>query len=413
MKNRISNILAILVLVAIVIFLAADVGFSLYRPDRLNDALPSCQLQVISGEVTVMKKDGLSWLKASDGMALEPGSRVRTSDGAHASLIFSRGTTTKLEPGTDVVIASLGKSNGTDPDLITLRQQTGKTWNLVAKNDAGCDFRIKTSSADIVVHGTLFLTEVDDFGLTSVETVEGEVSVKARDEEVFVLAGEMTTVERGTSPSLPTQLPVPSSELVFTIDRPVAALITDPAGSSTGYLADNSLVNQIPGSRITGDRDLTESIRIRNARTGEYTVTLHGVTDASCLSMEGFVEGETAFFHSESIETSSAGDLIVKLRCDVLDGVLKNVSVLNTASEKEQPITVYTAAAITPADTEHLSSTSGASSRKPANFGESWDGVASGPEGPWARTNNLLQWLTIACTIVLMGSLYIFIRKRS
>jgi hypothetical protein len=413
LKNRISNTLAIIVLAIIVVFLAADVGYSLYQPDRLDDALPSCTLQIISGDVSIMKKDGISWLTASDGMALEPGSRVRTSDNAEASLIFSVGTTSKLEPGTDVIIASLDESSESAPDLVVLKQQTGKTWNLVAKSDAECSFQIKTSSADIMVHGTLFSTEVNDSGQTSVETAEGEVSVKARDEEVRLLAGEMTTVKRGTTPSFPAPVPTPENELVFTIDKPVAALVTDPGGSSTGYLADSSMVNQISGSRITSDEDLTESIRIRNARTGEYTVTLRGVTDASCLSVEGFAEGESAFVHSESSNTTSAGDLIVKLHCDVIDGVLQNVSVLNTSSEEQQPTTVYTAAAIPPVDTEQPASSTGTPGSGAADYGEPWDGIARGPEGPWAWTNNLLQWLTIACTVVLMGSLYIFIHKRS
>ena len=359
----------------------------------------------------VMKKDGLSWLTAPNGMALEPGSRVRTTDESQASLVFSRGTTTKLEPGTDVIIASLGDSRETDPDIILLKQQTGKTWNLVEKSEADCSFQIKTSSADIKVHGTSFSTEIDDSGQTCVETAEGEVAVSSENEEVRVLAGEMATVNRGSAPSAPVSIPTASNELVFTVGKPAVAMVTDPGGSSSGYLADDSQVNQISGSRIINTDDSIQSIRIPNARTGEYTVILRGVTDAGYLNVQGFVEGESAFIHSESSNVTSAGDLIVKLHCDVIDGVLQNVSVFNSSSQKKHPTMVYTASTASPTGTEVVASPSGVT-KSDLNSSTPWDGVAKGPEGPWLWTNNLIQWLTSACIIVLLGGLYIFVHKR-
>jgi hypothetical protein len=412
-RNRISTSLATAVLAIIVVFLAADVGYSLYKPDRLDGALPTCSLDIISGDVMVMKINGISWTEASDGMSLEQGSRLRTTEDSQASLVFSQGTTTKLEPGTDVVLAKLGDNSGAQPDIIVLKQQTVKTWNLVEKSDADCSFRIKTSSADIKVHGTSFSAEIDDYGQTSVETAEGEVSVTAEDEEVRVLAGEMTTVNRGTSPSAPTTIPVPGNELIFTIGKPASAMVTDPSGSSSGYLADDSKINQISGSRIIDNDESTQSIRIRDARTGEYTVVLRGVTDASYLNVEGFAQGKSAFIHSESSNITSAGDLVVKLHCDVLDGVLQSVSVMNPSSQKKHPTMVYTASTAPLAATEPAATSSVAANTELSNNNEPWDGIARGPEGPWGWTNNLFQYLTAACIVVLLGGLYIFIYRRS
>jgi hypothetical protein len=413
LKKRIGSILATIVLATIVTFLAVDVGYSLYRPNRLGSALPSCTLDIISGDILVMKKDGLSWVKATDGMALEPGSRVRTDNESQASLVFSKGTTTKLEPGTDVIIAELEENSEITPDIIVLKQQKGKTWNVVEKSDADCSFQIKTLSADIMVHGTLFSAEVDDFGQTSVETTEGEVGVKAAGEEVRVLAGETTSVRRGDVPLSPANVPIAANELVFTVGKPATALVTDPGGSSTGYLPDDTPVNQISGSRIVTVEDYSQSIRIPDARTGEYTVTLRGVTDAHYLYVQGFVEGESAFIHSESSNITSTGELIVKLHCDVLDGVLQSVSVLNPSSQKKQPTNVYTASTIPETSKETDTSTTGTTGSVVSNNNVPWDGVAKGPEGPWLWTNNLIQWLTSACIVVLLGGLYIFIHNRS
>ena len=413
MSNRISTSLATAVLAIIVVFLAADVGYSLYNPDRLDAAQPFCELDIISGEIMVMKNDGISWVKASDGMALEQGSRIRTNADSQASLVFSQGTTTKLEPGTDVIIAALGDISGVQPDVILLKQQTGKTWNLVEKSDADCSFRIKTSSADIKVHGTAFSTEIDDSGQTCVETTEGEVAVIAEDREVRVLAGEMATVDRGSVPSAPAAIPVPGNELIFTVGKPASALVTDPSGSSSGYLADDSQVNQISGSRIIDTDDSIQSIRIRNARTGEYTVTLRGVTDANYLRVEGYAEGKSAFIHSESSNVTSAGDLIVKLHCDVIDGVIQNVSVLNPSSQKKNPTMVYTAATAPPSAPEPGTASSDSGREGLTGNNTPWDGIARGPEGPWGWTNNIFQWLTSACIVILLGGLYVFIYRRS
>jgi hypothetical protein len=412
-RNRISTVLATIVLATIAVFLAVDVGYSLYQPDRLDTALPSCTLDIISGDIKVMKKDGLSWTTASDGMLLEPGSRVRTNEESQASLVFSRGTTTKLEPGTDVVIAELGDTTGTQSDIIVLRQQTGKTWNLVEKSDSDCSFRIKTSSADIKVHGTAFSAEIDDSGKTWVETAEGEVAVHAEDEEVRVLAGEMTTVGKGSAPAAPAAIPRPTNELIFTIDKPVLALVTDPGGSSSGYLDSDSKINQISGSRIVDNDEFTQSIRIRNARTGEYTVILRGVTDASYLNVEGFAEGKSAFVHSESSNVTSAGDLIVKLHCEVLDGVLQSVSVMNPSSQKKTPTLVYSTSAAPQATPGTETAASVPADEEFTAGNDPWDGIARGPEGPWGWTNNLFQYLTAACIVVLLGGLYVFIYRRN
>ena len=107
LKNRIGSIIASVILITVVLFLAVDVGFSLYNPDRLDSTLPVCTLNIISGSIQVQTKDTVTWVKAEDGMTLEPGSRVRTDTDSHASLTFSQGTTTKLEPGTDLIVTNL------------------------------------------------------------------------------------------------------------------------------------------------------------------------------------------------------------------------------------------------------------------------------------------------------------------
>ncbi len=417
MKSRISSILAPVILLTIVTFLAVDVGFSLYKPDRLETVSQSCILDIISGEIKAMEQDGLSWVKAEDGMQLEPGTRVRTMAGAHASIIFAQGTTSKLEPGTEVVIEKLENSSETQPYVIVLKQQAGRTWNQVVNTDGDCDFKIDTSSADIIVHGTLFSTEIGESGETIVKTMEGRVSVSAEGEEVLVTSGEMTTVQSGEAPSSPTLIPQARSELVFTMEQDTKALITDPTGSSTGYDADDKQVNQIPGSRIDTNEDSEQTVRIVEPYSGEYTVTLSGDTeDTNDITVEGFTEGKSSFIYSESSNVTKANNPLLKLHCDVLEGVLQSVAVLNPMSKQEAPKMVYVASTAPDMSKKSTTTPSDSADIDTETKNLVMDGVSEKKQELWFNktgNNNIIQWLTSAGIIVFLGLIYVFVYRRN
>ena len=86
---------------------------------------------------------------------------------------------------------------------------------------------------------------------------------------------------------------------------------------------------------------------------------------------------------------------------------------IKESQEKKNPTMVYTASTAPPAGTgPETPSTS--SNREPLTGNNTpWDGVARGPEGPWGWTNNIFQWITCACIVVLLGGLYVFIYRRS
>ena len=144
-------------------------------------------------------------------MTLQAGSRVRTASDSQALLTFFNGTSVNLEPGTDLVVEQVERGGENQPTVIVVRQWLGKTWSRVTKlADPGSHYEIQTPSAIAVVRGTMFSTEVDETGATRVQTTEGLVSVSAQGEEVYVPAGQQTSVEPGASPSEP--IPVSFSE---------------------------------------------------------------------------------------------------------------------------------------------------------------------------------------------------------
>ena len=332
MKTKKSSLLAIIVLVSIGVLLAVEAGCFLYNPDRFALSEPFGVLDIIRGHVSVMKKNSLTWEKAADGMMLEAGTRIRTSADADAVITFTRGTTTKLEPGTDLIIDRIQESQGAQPYAVVLKQQTGKTWNQVDKADGKASFQIKTGTADITVHGTLFSTEVDETGKTTVQTTEGKVGVSAGGTEVQVPAGKMTVVKPNEEPSAPAAIPQANNELVIKIDQYALGMVENPDGASIGYLKSGAKVNQISGSTVSAIGESGQTIRIREPEAGEYTLTLRGITDATGeVTVEGIIGGKSVFMSIESCNITAAKDTLLKLHYNVIEGLLLRADESNQA----------------------------------------------------------------------------------
>jgi len=407
LKNRIGISFASIILIAIVIFLAVDIGFSLYNPNRLNYTLPFSTLKIIGGKIQVQTKDSLAWEKAEDGIILEPGSRVRTAPNSYASISFAQGTTTKLEPGTDLIVAKLESNQDKQLDTIVLKQQSGKTWNQVAKrDDDNYYFQLQTSSADVKVHGTLFATEVDGSGKTIVQTTEGAVSVSAQGQEVQVPAGQQTMVKPGAAPSLPAPIPPARNELVFTLGRPAIGLVIDPSGSSTGYLPGGAPLNQISGSQVSSPEGSSQTVRIREPYTGEYTIILRGVADGkTSLNVEGFVEGKKTFIYNESCNITSINETVLKLHVDVLNGLMAGATLLSPRSPESQA--GETTAALKAASEETVNKEKSTLSEKEEAPGQKESGFQI------LGSYKVDKWAVIMGIVVLLAGILIIVWRKS
>lgn len=417
MKNRFGSTLTAIILITVVMFLAADVGFSLYNPDRIDTRAPICTLNVIGGNIKVQTKEALTWADAEDGMILEPGSRVMTEADSHASLTFSEGTTTKLEPDTEMIVSKLEGNQDSQPGTVVLKQRTGKTWNQVSKrSDDNGSFRIETSSAEIVVHGTLFSTEVDESGKTLIQTTEGLVNVNAQGQAVLVAEGQQTEVEAGGVPSIPAAMPPAKSELVFTISEPVVGLVVDPSGSTTGYLADGSPLNQISGSRLSSPEDAHNTIRISEPGTGEYSIILHSTIDSdSTLSVEGFTEGQSTFLHTESCNITAANELVLKLHLDVLNGLMLGAAVQKPGQTEVESAYLASNLKIAGMEAEAATSTPEVSHDEKATSVEPENGEVSGEKSLWFNEKSdykLNPWIIACGVVMLFGVIFAIIWRK-
>ncbi len=386
LKKRILGLVPAVVLIGAITFFSADVAFSLYEPDRPAASSPECGMAAISGEVSIMQKDGLTWDTYDGTTALEPGSRLRTSPDSRAFVSFSPGTTTTLEPGTDLIIDTIAPGNGTLGDIIILKQRSGKTWNQVEPREVPQDFVLRTTSAEVKVKGTSFSAEIDNQGSTIVASANGMVQVSAEGKTVDLAAGYMTLVEEGKPPAEPYPIPTACNELAFSTGATVNTLITAPTGTSTGITADGSAVNQITGSLLSPEEDGTRTVYLREPEPGNYTITITGIPDSSFdLHIEGFIDGESAFVKKQEITVNPTGQKVLYFSYSELAAGIQPVSTSEASAGDS-----YTKA------------------KQPAGIdtGEDYKAHSDGQS-----STVVLRWVVITFIIVVAGGLVYWVRQ--
>ena len=322
--KKVTIPVTIILVLALVAGLSGALNF-LSPPPALAS---QCTLSILSGNVEVQESAAESWQKGTDGMILSVSARVKTTPSYHALLTFFEGTTIKLEPSTDVEIQQIERTDEQSATII-LKQRLGKTWSHVAKiADTGSHYQVETPLASTIAQGTLFTTEVDETGFTQVATTEGLVSVVAQGEEVYLPAGQQTQVEPGAAPSQPVIIPDPSSEIIVTIDMPAVGSVTDPTGSSTGYLTSGLTYNQIVGAQSSSPSEGTQLITIAEPVTGEYVITLRYIAEGTAhFSIYGKSEDKVVFAYTGTWGAGEESGWLIHLSLHVDDGLIVDSTV--------------------------------------------------------------------------------------
>jgi hypothetical protein len=234
-------------------------------------------LTVLDGSADVARGPA-DFVRASDGLVLSAGDRVRTADQSHAIVTFIDGSTLSVEPATTitVVAATAGPSGAV---TIRLEQALGRTWSSVQKlTHPDSKFEIKTPSTTATVRGTGFVTDVSSSGATAVRTTDGVVEVSAQGTTVVVPAGSLTTVQSGGTPSPPVPVPGPRHTLRFGLHSPAHLVVVDPFGRSCGIVPTGpTVVRQIPGCLATEPGIDPQLIDLPDALTGTYALVIETI----------------------------------------------------------------------------------------------------------------------------------------
>ncbi|HSG17131.1 MAG TPA: FecR domain-containing protein [Anaerolineae bacterium] len=200
---------------AIGILLVVLIAGLLLQPWSSASDGASADVVAYQGTVEVQSSGGDEWQSVESAEEVAAGDDVRTGDESSIVLSFPDESKLLMSPYTEVKIVRMSHDEESGDQVIVLKQQIGRTQNFVQPMPTvESRYEIQTPAATVTVWGTSFTVEVEVDGTTSVAVTEGRVQVLAQGVAVVLDAGEGTTVESGSAPSLvepvPTNDPVPS-----------------------------------------------------------------------------------------------------------------------------------------------------------------------------------------------------------
>ena len=156
-------------------------------------------LIILQGSAEIRTGKQGPWRPIQDGVSVQVGETVRTSDDGRVQLVFSEGPVTELGSTTELLLEKTDRENGTLP-LIRLSLLYGDSWHRLEAQETGIRYEIETPSALIVLQGMLVHILSSPDGGTVVEALEGHAVVIAAGQQHLVPSGHKARVELGGPP---------------------------------------------------------------------------------------------------------------------------------------------------------------------------------------------------------------------
>jgi hypothetical protein len=290
------------VCLAVILILVSQLALPIFSPEPVYAA--TFTLSKLNGTAEAQPAGTTGWMATSNNITLPVGSRVRTAPGSYALLTFFDGSTTKLEPETEIMVNESLYLNQQQV-RISLNQPSGKTWShIVSSGDDKPYFAIQTPELVAVAQGTTFITEVDRTGLTRVSVAEGTVAVTSRDKTVNLAADQEVKLGKNALSATPIATVIAKNVLLVSTSLAGISSVRDPNGASTGVLPDGLAFNQITSASTAISAD-TQVIAVKEVISGEYTITVR------CLSAEPI---------PLKVQIRSAGNAVFE-QAEVLKGI--------------------------------------------------------------------------------------------
>ena len=142
-------------------------------------------LTSMSGQVEWLKAGTSAWKAAQVNQKLENGDKIRTDEGAQATLVLDDGSTLQLSPGSEFAIQGLTKDAATDRLETTLAILKGRVKAEVTPLQEGSKFEIETPVLVAAVRGTTYSVGVNPDGSISVTDEDGNVVASGSGEPAF------------------------------------------------------------------------------------------------------------------------------------------------------------------------------------------------------------------------------------
>ena len=276
----------ILFFVITLVFVSISCSPSYQAPSELTT------ISALTGEVFVLKAGTTTWTKASAGMSLEAGDRIKTSAGSNAVVTFFEGSTIDLAADTEISVSELGIAKHADSTIIKLWQQIGKTRSRVEKLvDPASRYEIETPAGAAVVRGSLGDVEVDKDGTTRITNIEGRWCGIGQGKEVCIPQGYYIAIIPNQVPSIPAPIPPPPI-------LPPPPLPYHPPTPSSRQSAPSQVNSRLPQTWTqTTVQDfnsgISENVTVVDVGGGDGTVMLHKPEKGDCYDPSGTLESSS------------------------------------------------------------------------------------------------------------------------
>ena len=155
----------------------------------------SAEIVSITGKVETRPMANAPWTAAQAKQVLFGGNFVRTLDDSSAALLFADRSQLRLSRNSMFEVKSIGDGKTTDTNVSLLK---GKSW--MQSKSVPNKLKVETPSGTAGIHGTDWVMEVDDAGVTTVTVLSGEVEFSNALGSVRVNANEQAVTEPGRAP---------------------------------------------------------------------------------------------------------------------------------------------------------------------------------------------------------------------
>lgn len=254
-------------------------------------------LSILKGGVDRITAGG-ERVRASDGMTLAVGDRVRTSRNGLAVITFLDGSTVTVQPGSEVEARRTEVSAGRRADTSVLIV-AGTAWARVARLlERDSRLSLQSNTATAAVHDGLIGAQQNPDASFECWTQRGELTVTdSRGQRLVTLEpGEATRVAAGRA-APPAPFFVMASTLRVVASPGVWPLLEMPYDRIlAGFVAPGVEVNQVYGSRTAVNADGTREIEVPAGFPGPFTVIVEAREDGPfAVTVTGRFRGSEAY----------------------------------------------------------------------------------------------------------------------
>lgn len=155
----------------------------------------SAEIVSITGKAETRALATAPWAVAQNKQQLFGGNFVRTLDESSVALLFADKTQLRLSRNSMFEIKGVGDGKATDTTVSLLK---GKSW--MQSKSVPNKLKVETPSGTAGIHGTDWVMEVDDAGVTTLTVLSGEVEFANAQGSVRVRTDEQAVTVPGRAP---------------------------------------------------------------------------------------------------------------------------------------------------------------------------------------------------------------------